>query len=119
MLICRFQTCSDLEELKKFFHDQLVHFSGRPVWLPLPRFPLFSYPEFSFSLLSRILFAPIWRFSPLVWPLDELELPVRHTREEISKVRHLKETGQEQRCFALNEGEKAEVPNLLGFLLLL
>ena len=84
MLVCRFEKCSDLEELKKFFRDQLVDFSDRPVWLPLPRFPLFSYPGLSFLLLSRILFAPIRRFSPLVWLLGEFELPVRDTRDQQS-----------------------------------
>ena len=87
MLVCVFQRGSDLEELNKVFRDQLVHFSDRPVWLPLPRFPLSSYPGLSSLLLSRILFAPIWRFSPLVWFLGGFELPVRI--QEISKVLQL------------------------------
>ena len=117
MLVRRLQKCSDLQELKKIFHDQVIRFSNRPVWSPLPRFPLFSYPKFSSLLLSRLLFAPIWRFSPLVWFLDELELPVRDRRDQQSSSPS--ETGQEQCCFAFNEGGKAEVSNPLSFLLLL
>lgn len=111
MLVCRFQKCSDFGELKKVFRDQLVHFSNRPVYSPLPRFLLFSYPGFSFLLLSRLLFAPIWRFSPLVWFLDELELPVRDRRDQQSSSPS--EKGQEQCCFAFNEGEKVEVLTFL------
>ncbi len=76
-----FQKCSNPEELKKVFRDRLVHFSDRPFWLPSSRFPLFSFPGLSSLLLSRILFAPIWLFSLLAWSLDELELPVRDTRD--------------------------------------
>ena len=88
MLICRFQKCSDLEELRMVFGEHLVRVSNRPVWLPLPRFPLSSYRGLSFWLLSRILFVPIWRFSPLVWFPDELELPIQI--QKISKVFQLR-----------------------------
>ena len=107
MLVCRFEKCSDPGELKKVFRDQLVHFSDRPVWLPLPRFPLFSYPGLSFLLLSRILFAPIWRFSLLVWLLDEIELPVRDTKE-ISKVLHLRKQVRSNVVSLSTKGERRE-----------
>ena len=68
--------------------DQLFRFSNRPVWSPLPRSLQFSCPGLSFLLSSRILFALVWRFSPLVWLLDGLELPVRD--QEISRILHLK-----------------------------
>ena len=87
MVVCRFQKSNDLGELIMVFRDHLVRFSDRPVWSPLPRSLQFSCPGLSFLLSSRILFALVWRFSPLVWLLDELELPVRV--QEISKVPQL------------------------------
>ncbi len=104
MLVCRVEKCSDLQELKRAFRDQLVHLSDHSVWLSLPRFPLFSYPGFSFFLSSRTLFAPIWRFSPLVWFLDELELPVRV--QEISKVLHLSEQVRSNVVSLSTKGER-------------
>ena len=81
MLFCRSQRCSNLEELKKVFLDQSVRFLDRLIWILVPRFPLSSFPGFSSLLLSQILFAPVWQFSPLAWFLDELELPVRDSRD--------------------------------------
>lgn len=111
MLVRHFHGYSDLEELRRVFLDPSVRFLDCLIWMPFPRFPLSSSPGFSSLLLSQLLFAPVWRFYPLAWFLDELELPVRDNRDQQSYS--AQETSRERCCWLSTYGERRKSLTLL------